>query len=201
MRHPLLVLFGCCALIGPLAAAAQQSASDETSTKSTSEAGNGIPIERLIDVVAKKTGKRFLIDPRVRANVLIAGQAPAEITYSQLLSVLTVYGFIAVDVGNYIEVLPDANARTVATPIITSKDTRLPDEIVTEVIQVKYISAAQLVPILRPMVPQYGHLVAFLPGNGLIIADHFANVRRLEAIIRSMDVPNAQPPPGVTPEH
>jgi general secretion pathway protein D len=194
MRTVLAALLAGCVLAAALPASAQ-AASDESESRSASQAENGIPVERLIELVAKKTGKRFVLDPRVRANVVLVGLAPSELTYAQLLSVLAVYGFIAVDDGSLVRVLPDASARIVATPTITSRDTHLPDEIVTELVQVKYLSAPQLVPILRPMVPQYGHLVAYPMGNVLLVTDRFENVRRLEGIIRAMDVPGNQTAP------
>src|SRR6201999_3934317 len=61
------------------------------------------------------------------------------------------------------------------------------DEIVTQVIDVKNVNAAQLVPILRPLIPQYGHLAAYPAGNILIISDRANNVNRMIRIIRRID--------------
>jgi general secretion pathway protein D len=103
--------------------------------------------------------------------------------------ILQVYNFIAVENGNYVEVLPNANARqTGAVPVISGKETRPDSEIVTKVIGAKNINVTQLVPILRPMIPQYGHLAALPCVNKMIIVDTFANVRRLEAVIAALDV-------------
>jgi len=65
------------------------------------------------------------------------------------------------------------------------------DEYVTQVLALQNVSAAQLVPILRPLVPQQGHLVAYPPGNILIVTDEAANIRRLTTIIDRIDVPNS----------
>ena len=48
-------------------------------------------------------------------------------------------------------------------------------------IDVKNVSAAQLVPILRPLIPQYGHLAAYPASNILIISDRASNVNRIDA--------------------
>jgi general secretion pathway protein D len=172
----------------------------ESKTAPTARPENAVAIERLIATVAKKTGKKFLVDPRVHADVVLVGQEPAEITYPQLLTVLEVYGYIGVDDGGYVRILPDADARQQPIPTITPKDTRPASECVTQVIPLKYASAAQLVPILRPMLPQYAHLAAVLPENALLIVDRFANVRRLEALVRSLDTPENQPQPKKEPE-
>jgi general secretion pathway protein D len=61
------------------------------------------------------------------------------------------------------------------------------DEIVTQVVDVRNVNAQQLVPILRPMVPQYAHLAAYPAGNILIISDRASNVNRMIRIIRRID--------------
>ena len=152
-----------------------------------------MPIERIVAAVAKKTGKKFMLDPRVHTNVVLVGLDPSEVTYPELLTVLEIYGFAAVDEAGVVQIVPDAGIRYQAIPIITSKDTRPASEYVTQLIPLKYISAAQLVPILRPMIPQQGHLAAMVSANSLIIVDRFANVRRIEALVRSLDTPENKP--------
>lgn len=162
--------------------------------KSTSEIAsvghveNGVPIAKLIATVAKKTGKKFVIDPRVRGEADIVGQDVANISFSDLLTVLHVYGFTAVEYGGYVSVIPDAGARQMPTPLITGKETRPDAEFVTRIFTVKSISAAQLVPMLRPMIPQMGHLVALPCANKLLLVDTFANVQRLQTVIEALDV-------------
>src|SRR5580700_11849193 len=199
MKYSLLATLALCMLTGPMHVGAQTS-QVESESKAASRPENAVPIDRLIATVAKKTGKKFVVDPRVHADVVLLGQEPSEITYPQLLTVLEVYGYIGVDDGGYVRILPDANARQEPIPTITSKDTRPASECVTQIIPLKYASAAQLVPILRPMLPQYAHLVAVFPGNTLLIVDRFANLRRIEALVRSLDTPENQPPPKKEPE-
>ena len=181
--------------------AADQPAPVDIESKATHQAENGTPIARLIAAIARKTGKKFIVDPRVSANIILAGEEPSEITYPQFLTVLEVYGFIAVDDGGLVRILPDANMRQEPIPVITSKDTRAASECVTQIVTLKYVPAAQLVPILRPMLPQYAHLAALPLSNSLIIADRFANVRRIEALARLLDTPENRMPPVKEPEH
>jgi len=156
MRCPLVATLALCMLTSPMHAGAETSPV-ESESKAMPRAENGLPIERLIATVAKKTGKKFVVDPRVHANIVLAGEEPSEITYPQFLTVLEVYGFIAVDDGGLVRILPDVNMRVEPIPTISSKDTRPASECVTQIVPLKYISAAQLVPILRPMLPQYAH--------------------------------------------
>ena len=52
---------------------------------------------------------------------------------------------------------------------------------------VRSLPAGWLVPILRPLVPQWGHFAAMPCSNDLVIVERFASVRRMETIIKAMD--------------
>jgi type II secretory pathway component GspD/PulD (secretin) len=170
------------------AVSAQSSSSSSSESVSTEHANSGIPISRLIASVAKKSGKKFVIDPRVNGNVDLVGEDVANVSYPELLTLLHVYGFTAVESGGYVTVIPVAGARLMPLPMVSGKDTRPDAQYVTTVITVKNVPAAQLVPIIRPMIPQEGHFAALPCVNKLILVDTFANVRRLETVIDSLDV-------------
>ena len=190
MKKSLLLALAFCVLAVPAYAIAQTASSEGAPpAASTLRAEGGVPIEHIIATVAKKTGKKFLLDPRVQANVVLVGLDPAELTWPQFLAVLEIYGFAAVEQAGYVEIIPAAMIRQEPIPTITSKDTRPASEYVTQIIPLKYVSAAQLVPILRPMLPQQAHLAALPSANTLIISDRFANVRRIEGLARSLDTP------------
>jgi general secretion pathway protein D len=146
-------------------------------------------ITMIAEAVAAATGKNFIIDPRVRAQVTMissTAMSPAAF-YEAFLSILAVYNFIAIPDGNVVKILPDANARQSPSIDLPENVSSTSDEIVTQVIDVKNVNAAQLVPILRPMIPQYGHLAAYPAGNILIISDRANNVNRMIRIIRRID--------------
>ena len=147
-----------------------------------------MPLSQLIAAVAKKTGKKFILDPRVRGEAAIVGQEANNLSYNDLLMVLEIYNYTAAEYGGYVNVLPIAAARQVPSPILSGKESRPDAEVVTTVIRLKNVPAAQLVPILRPLIPQYGHLAALPCSNTLILVDTFGNVKRLEAVIQALDV-------------
>jgi general secretion pathway protein D len=146
-------------------------------------------ITQVAEAVAAATGKNFIIDPRVRAQVTMlsstAMSPPAF--YEAFLSILQVYGFIAVPAGDVVKILPDANARQFPAIDLPDRVSATSDEIVTQVLDVHNVSAAQLVPMLRPMIAQYGHLAAYPASNILIISDHASNVNRMMRIIQRID--------------
>ncbi len=146
-------------------------------------------IRQIIEAVSDVTGRNFIVDPRVKAQVTMLSSTPmsADAFYETFLSILDVYGFVAVRSGDVVKILPDANARQIPGAETYGGGRPSSDDIITQVVEVQNIGAAQLVPILRPLIPQYGHLAAHPPSNMLIISDRAANVRRLLRIIGRID--------------
>jgi general secretion pathway protein D len=164
-------------------------AGSESEAAADPGAPSGVPIERIVAAVAAKTGKRYLIDPRVHGSVQILGQNIAAVSYSDLLSILELQGFTAVQGGDYINVIPITEVRQMPLPLFTGKENYPDAQFVTGLIAIKSVSAASLVPLLRPLLPTYGHLAAMpCSGNTLLIVDRFANVKRLEKMISALDV-------------
>jgi general secretion pathway protein D len=147
-------------------------------------------IVQVSEAVSTATGKNFIIDPRVRSSVTMLSSTPMSPAafYEAFLAILEVHGYVAVPAGNVVKIIPDANARQLPSIDLPDHVSATSDEIVTQVIDVKNVNAAQLVPILRPMIPQYGHLAAFPGGNLIIISDRAGNVNRMVHIIRRIDV-------------
>ena len=150
-------------------------------------------IRALISTVSKFTGKNFIIDPRVKAKVTVisATTLTPEAVYEVFLSVLQVHGYAAVSTGTVIKIVPQVNAKQGPLPLSGKKENFPSDELITKIIRLDHVPASQLVPILRPLVPQQGHLAAYNPTNTLIITDHAGNIKRLLKIIASVDRPDS----------
>jgi general secretion pathway protein D len=147
-----------------------------------------IEIGDLVTRYAKSSGKQFVIDPRVRGQVPLAGVDPARITYEQLLAVLDVHQLAVMESGGVLAVVPDANARQLAAPTYSDANFKAMDrELVTLLVQPKNVCAAYMVPVLRPLMPQAAHLAADLQTNTLIINDRAANARRIAGLVEQLD--------------
>ena len=146
-------------------------------------------ISALISTVSDVTGKNFIIDPRVKGKVTVVSNKPMDSkeVYQVFLSILKVHGFAAVPSGSVIKIVPDVNAKQDSISTATDAAPGRGDEMVTRVVQVDNVAAAQLVPILRPLVPQQGHLAAYPSTNVLILSDRASNVDRLVSIVRRID--------------
>jgi general secretion pathway protein D len=177
--------FAVCALAVVLSASLASAQQAQRITPNFKDAD----ITQIAEAVSAATGKNFIIDPRVRAQVTMLSSTPMspDAFYEAFLSILQVYGFIAVPAGNVVKILPDANARQIPAVDLPDRVSATSDEIVTQVLDVRNVSAPALVPILRPMIPQYGHLVAYPASNILIITDRASNVNRMMRIIRRID--------------
>src|SRR6267154_517672 len=110
-----------------------------------------------------------------------------------VLAVLQVYGYVAVPAGKVIKIIPNTDARQLPSIDLPNDVSSTSDEIVTQIITMKNVSAAQLVPLLRPLIPQQGHLAAYPSGNMLIISDRASNVNRIMKIIARMDESGDEP--------
>lgn len=146
-------------------------------------------IHSLIQTVSRQSGKNFVVDPRVKARVTVISAAPldSDELYETFLSVLQVHGYSAVPGKDLIKIVPDVNAKQGPVP---TYDGTASDQLVTQVIKVENVPAAQLVPILRPLVPQQGHLAAYAATNTLIVTDRASNIQRLISIIQGIDRPD-----------
>ncbi len=152
-------------------------------------------LSQIIQAVSEVTGKNFIIDPRVNAKVTMLSATPMSPAafYEAFLAVLQVYGYVAVPAGKVIKIVPNTDARQLPANDLPNEVSSSSDEIVTQIIALKNISASQLVPVLRPLIPQYGHLAAFSAANMLIIADRASNVSRIVRIVERMDETGDEP--------
>ncbi|MCP5328730.1 MAG: type II secretion system secretin GspD [Steroidobacteraceae bacterium] len=181
------LVVGLLALTAPPSPA--QQAALGTSAQRITPSFKDADITQVIEAVGAATGRNIIIDPRVRAQVTMLSSTPMspEAFYEAFLALLQVHGFVAVPSGNVTKIIPDANARQVPGNDLPGRVSATSDEIVTQVVAVRNISAAQLVPILRPLIPQYGHLAAYPSANILIISDRANNVNRMLRIIQRID--------------
>jgi general secretion pathway protein D len=145
-------------------------------------------ISALVSEVSEITGKNFIVDPRVKGNITVISSKPmsANAVYELFLGVLSVNGFAAVPVGDVIKLVPDVNAKQIAVPFdLTSKVKG--EALVTRVIILENTNANELVPVIRPLLPQFAHLAAINSANALIISDHANNIIEIERLIKSLD--------------
>ncbi|NQD92499.1 type II secretion system secretin GspD [Pseudomonas sp. CrR25] len=144
----------------------------------------GADIREFIDQVAQITGETFVVDPRVKGQVSVVSSTPLTLSevYQLFLSVMATHGFSVITQGEQARIVPNAEAKADAGLGRTA-----PDRLETRLIQVQHGSATELIPLIRPLVPQYGHLAAVTSANAIIISDRSANIARIEDLLRQLD--------------
>ncbi len=187
MKHVQIALLAFLMLLPALAVSADPD-SKEVGSLSTVSNARGTDLRALVRDVAVRTHKHFVMDPRAPQSIDLLGLEPKDVTYPQLLAALAVNGMAAVAGDGIVQVIPTSEIRQDVLPLVAPDNIKtLDDEWVTCVMPIKNISAPQLVPILRPMIPQAGHLAAYPDRNALVIVDRSANVRRLVEIIKILE--------------
>ena len=141
-----------------------------------------------INEVADITGKNFAVDPRVRGNVTVISNKPLNKNevYDLFLGVLNVNGVVAVPSGNTIRLIPDSNIRNSSVQYDPRNNAR-GDQIVTRVIWLENTNPNDLIPALRPLMPQFAHMAAIQGTNALIVSDRASNIYQIETLIRNLD--------------
>jgi len=146
-------------------------------------------VQEVIKFVADATGKTIIVDPKVRGQVRVISQdaVTKDELYELFLSMMDVQGFTAVESGSVVRIVPNRDARSLPVPSASGNSNQGGDTYITQVIKLDNISASKVLPTLRPLVPQHGHLSAYDPSNAIIVTDTRANILRLQDIIAQID--------------
>jgi general secretion pathway protein D len=182
----------CCATLAtvtiataPLPALAQ---SDEAALNFV-----GADIESVIKAVGHYTNINFVIDPRVKGTITLVSEK--SITKSQAFSLLTsalrLQGFAVVTGDGYAKVVPEAEAKlqSVPTKIGGGPSKIKGDQVITQVFNLNYESAANMMQVLRPLITPNNTINANPGNNSLVITDYADNLQRLSKIIAALDAP------------
>ena len=161
-------------------------------------------IRAVIAEVSRVTGKNFLIDPRVQGKISIVSSTPMsdKELYQVFLSMLQVSGFSAIPNGQIVKIIPNIDARTQSPDVLSQlKNPPHGDDMLVQVIPVQYVPAEQLVPVLRPLMPQWSSVSAYSPSNMLILSGRANNIQELATIIKQVDSSSANGIDMVPLEH
>ncbi|GAD63675.1 type II secretion system secretin GspD [Aquipseudomonas alcaligenes] len=185
-RLPLVLLLaaGCLGAPLPVAFAAQPAAAVTQGAETWTINMKDADIRDFIDQVAEISGETFVVDPRVKGQVTVISKHPLglEEVYQLFLSVMSTHGFSVLAQGDQARIVPVTEARSAA-----NSSNSAPDDVQTELIQVQHTSVNELIPLIRPLVPQNGHLAAVAASNALIISDRRANIERIRQLINDLD--------------
>ncbi|HEU5338500.1 MAG TPA: type II secretion system secretin GspD [Sulfuricaulis sp.] len=146
-------------------------------------------IQAVVKTVSQITGKNFLLDPRVKGKLTIISTKAVskKAIYQIFLASLKAQGYTAIDsASGFIKLVPLAEAKQNAD-VSTGAMPRPGEQTITHVITVQYSSAAQLVPLLRPLMAPTSQISVYPPANTLIVTDYADNIRNLLRIVEIID--------------
>ena len=152
-----------------------------------------------IDAVARTmgviTGRNMVVDPRVKGTMNLSSEkaiSPAA-AYNQFVTTLRLQGIVVVESQGIFKVVPEVDAK-LQTSIVSAGGvpTRAgSNQIVTQIFNLNYDSAANLLPILRPLISPNNTINVNPGNNSLIITDYADNLQRIARIIAASDLPAA----------
>jgi general secretion pathway protein D len=188
LRHAVLLL---------AAMLAQASYAQTAQTARTPEAGLnfvGADIAAVVSAIGQYTNTTFILDPRVRGTINLVSDGPVskEQALRLLTSTLRLQGFAVVPDDGFSKVVPEADAKLqAASPQPTVQSAARSNQIATQIFRLNYESAANLVPVLRPLISPNNTINANPGNNTLIVTDYGDNLRRIGKIIATLDTPAA----------
>jgi len=157
-------------------------------------------IDAVVKAAAEITGRNFILDPKIKGtvNIVSARPVPRELVYPTLLSALRLQGIVAVEGNGVTKLVMEADGKQQGSEVLRGPVTGGGDRLVTQVVTLRYESALQLVNVLRPLISPNNSIAAYPGTNALIITDYADNLRRIDKIIASLDVPPSGEPLIVT---
>lgn len=174
-----------CLVVWPTSAVTAENNEQQTWQMATKRAD----IQEFVAQVAKITGKTFIVDPKLKGQVTVISDTPLgkDGVYALFLSVLRLQNYTAVPSGDVVRIQQSATGKQ--TPgVLGRPESAAPEELMTEVIAVQNTASSELLKLLRPLIPQYGHIGSVTTPNVVIISDHADNILRLKKLIREIDV-------------
>lgn len=183
---------GLCAglWLAPLAAQAADAGRDQATLNFVNA-----DIESVIRAMGPLTGKTFLIDPKVQGTLSVISGGPVDkrLIYPILLAALRSQGFAAIETGGVVRIAPEAEAKHNYSPNFDPAG-MVGDRVATAVFKLKNQSAAQVLQVIRPMVGPNQAVTAFAGSNSIVVTDVAENLKRIQAIVESLDAPGRGEP-------
>jgi general secretion pathway protein D len=152
-----------------------------------------------IDAVARTmgviTGRNMVVDPRVKGTMNLSSEKPLApaAAYNQFVTTLRLQGVVVVESQGIYKLVPEADAKLITS--VVSVDSVAPkagnNQIITQIFKLNYDSAANLIPILRPLISANNTINVNPGNNSLIITDYADNLQRIARIIAASDIPAA----------
>jgi general secretion pathway protein D len=151
-------------------------------------------IDVVVRAVSKIAKRNLVVDPRVKGTLNVVTNRPVTpvLAYQILLSALRLQGYAVVENDGVVLVLPEADAKLHAVPVSTGRSAARGDRLITQLFTPRHESAAQLLPVIRPLVSPNNTVAAYPNNNTLVVTDYAENVDRIGRIIDAIDIAHGE---------
>jgi len=152
----------------------------------------GVPLDMVLNYLSRAAGFVIVMDTQVNGRVDVWSDRPVtkDEAVNLLNAVLNRNGYAAVRNGQTLTIMTKEDAKTRDIPVKIGNDPNLipnNDEMVTQIIPIRYVEAKQLVTDLSPFVSPQATIVANEAGNSIVITDTQSNIRHLVEIVEAVD--------------
>lgn len=152
----------------------------------------GVPLEMVLNYLSDAAGFIIVMDTQVKGKVDVWSGQPLDKdeAVNLLNTVLNKNGYAAIRNGRTLTIVNKDEAKTKDIPVVSGGDPdKIPrtDEMVTQIIPVRFVEAAQLIKDLQPLVSVQTTMTANEAGNSVIITDTRANIHRIAEVIKAID--------------
>ena len=150
------------------------------------------PLEQVLEYLSEAAGFIIVLDAPVKGtvNVISAKPMSQDEAVDFLSSALNKNGLAAIRDGRTLTIIDRTAAKTRDIPVKVNNDPRMipkNDEIVTQIIPIRYVEAEQLAKDLVSFISPQATFVANAAGNSIVMTDTQANIRHMVEIIKAID--------------
>jgi general secretion pathway protein D len=150
-----------------------------------------VEIGNLVNLVGEQTGKRFVLDAAVtgRVSVITREKIPQSEVFPLFVAVLEGVGYTVVNLDGVYHIRRLVGDDPLQAPVVGAESPLEGVGLITRVIKLEHVRAADVRPLLEPMVrrAENGSLSAFAPTNHLVITDTASNIKRIEELLSEID--------------
>lgn len=152
----------------------------------------GVPLDVVLEYLSKEVGFVIIREVEVEGTVDVMSYQPLDESeiVDLLNAILNRKGYAAIRTGRMLTIVSREEASKRDIPVRSGSDPNLipkSDEMITQIIPIRYANATALVSNLESLIPTYAKLTANDSGNALVLTDTQTNVRRIIEIVRALD--------------
>ncbi len=152
----------------------------------------GVPLETVLSYLSEAAGYIIVLDTEVKGRIDAWSAQPVtrEEAFQILEAALAKNGYTALRTGRTLTIVSKESAKKRDIPVKSGNNPdSIPkdDQVVTQIIPIRFISATALTTDLSPLLPSEATMTANEAGNALVITDTQASIKRLTEVIRALD--------------